>query len=55
MCIYYEGLNKERKPILRFEKWNYIDTEELAKLKKGEVAYEGNFIKIAEEYFMLYY
>jgi len=28
-----------------------MDTKELAKLKKGEVAYKGNFIKIAEEYF----
>jgi len=55
MCIYYKGLNKERKPILRFKKWNYMDTKELAKLKKGEVAYKGNFIKTAEEYFMLYY
>jgi len=55
ICIYYKGLNKKRKPILRFKKWNYIDTKELAKLKKGEVAYKGNFIKTAEEYFTLYY
>jgi len=55
MCIYYKGLNKERKPIPRFRKWNYIDTKELAKLKKGEVAYKGDFIKTAEEYFTPYY
>jgi len=55
MCIYYKGLNKERKPILRFKKWNYVDTKELAKLKKGCVAYKGDFIKIVEEYFILYY
>jgi len=55
MCIYYKGLNKERKPILRFEKWNYINTKELAELKKGYVAYKGDFIKTAEEYFILYY
>ena len=53
--IYYKGPNKERKPILRFKKWNYIDTKELAELKKGCVAYKGDFIKIAEEYFILYY
>jgi len=55
MCIYYKGLNKERKPILRFKKWNYIDTKELVELKKGCVAYEGDFIKTAEEYFTPYY
>jgi len=55
ICIYYKGLNKERKPIPRFKKWNYVDTKELAKLKKGEVAYKGNFIKITEEYFTPYY
>ena len=55
MCIYYKGLNKERKPILRFEKWNYVDIKELAKLKKGEVAYKGDFIKTVEEYFTPYY
>jgi len=32
-----------------------MDTKELAKLKKGKVAYKGNFIKIAEEYFTPYY
>ena len=55
MYIYYEGLNEERKPIPRFEKWNYVDTEELAELKKGCVAHEGDFIKTAEEYFTSYY
>ena len=53
--IYYKGLNEEYKPILRFKKWNYINTKELAKLKKGEVVYKGDFIKIAEEYFTPYY
>ena len=53
--IYYKGLNKECKPILRFKKWNYIDIEKLAKLKKGEIVYKGDFIKTAKEYFTLYY
>ncbi len=55
MCIYYKGLNKERKPIPRFKKQNYVDTKELAELKKGYIAHKGDFIKIAEEYFTLYY
>jgi len=53
--IYYKGLNKEYKPILKFEKENYIDIKELVELKKECVAYKGDFIKIAEEYFILYY
>ena len=53
--IYYKSLNKKRKPILRFKKWNYIDIKELAKLKKGEVVYKGDFIKIVKEYFTPYY
>ena len=32
-----------------------MDTKELAKLKKGEVAHKGDFIKTAEEYFTPYY
>ena len=55
MYIYYKGLNKECKPILRFKKWNYIDIKELVELKKECVAYKGDFIKIAGEYFTLYY
>jgi hypothetical protein len=34
ICIHYDRRNKERV-VLRFEKWNYVDTEELAELKKG--------------------
>ena len=55
ICIYYKGLNEECKPIPRFKKWNYVDIEELTKLKKGCIAYKGDFIKTAKEYFMLYY
>jgi serine/threonine protein kinase len=54
ICIHYNGPNEERV-VPRFEKWNYVDTEELAKLKKGEVAHEGDFIKTAEENFTSYY
>ena len=38
-----------------FEKWNYVDTEELAELKKGIMAHEGDFVKPAEESFTQYY
>jgi hypothetical protein len=55
MYIYCKGLNKEYKPIPRFKKWNYINTKKLTKLKKGCIAYKGDFIKTAKEYFILYY
>jgi hypothetical protein len=55
ICIHYDGPNTERIIIPRFEKWNYIDTEELAAIKKGEVADEGDFLKTAEENFTMYY
>jgi len=32
-----------------------VDTKELVELKKGCVAYKGDFIKTAEDYFTLYY
>ena len=55
ICVHYKGPNEEGKPVQRFEKWNYVDTEELAELKKGCVAHEGDFIKTAEDYFTPYY
>ncbi|KAI9780107.1 MAG: hypothetical protein M1816_003162, partial [Peltula sp. TS41687] len=33
ICIYYEGPNKERKPIEMFEEWNYQSPEIVADLK----------------------
>jgi Fungal protein kinase len=32
--IHYYGPNVKSRVILKFEKWNYVDTEELAELKK---------------------
>jgi hypothetical protein len=55
ICIHYNGPNKESRVVPKFEKWNYEETEELAKLKKGMVDYEGDFMKIVEENFMSYY
>ncbi|KAF2258838.1 hypothetical protein CC78DRAFT_556335 [Lojkania enalia] len=47
-------LIKERV-VQQFEKWNYIGTEELAKIKKGEVADERDFLKAVEENFTPYF
>ena len=35
ICIYYNGLNEESR-VPRFEKWNYVDMEELAEIKTGQ-------------------
>ncbi|KAM3496850.1 hypothetical protein MY10362_009778 [Beauveria mimosiformis] len=43
------------RTVRRFEKWNYVDTEELAELKKGQVSHEQDFIKTTEEYFTQHY
>ena len=55
ICIHYNEPNKESRVVPRFEKWNYEETEELAKLKKGTVDHEGDFIKTVEENFTSYY
>jgi hypothetical protein len=39
----------------QFDKWNYVDMEELAKLKLGTVADEEIFRQTAAEYFTPYY
>ena len=41
--------------VAQFDRWNYANTEELARLKKGEISDEGDFIKAAEENFTPYY
>ncbi|KAI1524021.1 hypothetical protein PtrEW4_009834 [Pyrenophora tritici-repentis] len=54
ICIHYDGPSKGRV-VPQFEKWNYIDTEELAKLKKGEVGDESDFLRTARVTFTPYY
>lgn len=54
ICIHYDGPNGGRV-VPQFEKWNYIDTEELAKIKKGEVGNERDFLRTAEAAFTPYY
>ena len=55
ICIHYNRPNKKGNVVNRFNKWNSIDTEELAKIKKGEVDNKGDFLKTAGNYFSLYY
>ncbi|KAM7191172.1 hypothetical protein V8F33_009043 [Rhypophila sp. PSN 637] len=54
ICIHCDGPG-EGKVVAQFDKWNFADTEELARLKKGEISNEGDFIKAAQENFTLYY
>ncbi|EER42289.1 conserved hypothetical protein [Histoplasma capsulatum H143] len=54
MCIHYDGPGKGRV-VKQFEKWNYMDTEELAHAKKGIVTDEGDFLRITEGHFTPYY
>jgi len=53
--IYYNRLNKKGNVINRFNKWNSIDIKELAKIKKGAVTNEEDFLKTAGNNFSLYY
>jgi hypothetical protein len=55
ICIHYNGPNEKGRVVPQFEEWNYMDTEKLAKAKKGEVGDEGDFLKAAEEHFASYY
>ncbi|KAH8695741.1 hypothetical protein GQ44DRAFT_719331 [Phaeosphaeriaceae sp. PMI808] len=54
ICIHYDGPNEETV-VKRFEKWNYVDTEELAEIKKGIVGDESDFLKTLEANFTPYY
>jgi len=53
ICIHYDG-SKERI-VSQFDKWNYAETEELAKLKLGTVSDDAIFRKTAQEHFTEYY
>ncbi|CAG7999365.1 unnamed protein product [Penicillium salamii] len=54
ICVHYEGPGKG-KVVARFDKWNFVDTEELASTKKGEISDETDFVRSANEYFTEYY
>lgn len=54
ICIHYDGPGMSRV-VRKFEIWNYVDTEELANLKKGIIAHEGDFIHMTDEHFSDFY
>jgi hypothetical protein len=54
ICIHSNGPNESRV-VTRFEKWNYVDTAELASSKRGVIADEGDFLQIMDEHFTTYF
>ncbi len=55
ICIHYIWSNGESRVVLRFEKWNYADIEELVKIKSDIVSEERHFIKTITKYFISYF
>ena len=53
ICIHYDG--QQERIVTRFDKWNYLDAEELADSKKGVVVDERDFLKTARTNFTPYY
>lgn len=54
ICIHHHGPNWSRV-VERYERWNYMDTEDLAFLKMGVINNEPDFLEITEQYFTSYY
>ncbi|KAI5927512.1 serine/threonine-protein kinase Sgk2 [Camillea tinctor] len=54
ICIHYDGPQNSRV-VQRFNKWNYVDTDELADIKHGAVADESKFIRTITINFTPYY
>ncbi|KAI8710295.1 Non-specific serine/threonine protein kinase [Fusarium sp. LHS14.1] len=54
VCIHYNGPD-EKRVVQEFDKWNYVDMKELAKLKLGTVAKEGIFMATISDNFTQYY
>ena len=55
ICIHYNRLNKKGNIINKFNKWNSVNTEELAKMKKKKIDNKGDFLKGTSDNFLLYY
>ncbi|KAF2844181.1 hypothetical protein T440DRAFT_523703 [Plenodomus tracheiphilus IPT5] len=53
ICIHYNG--SQGRVVQQFDKWNYANTEELAKLKLGTVSDDAIFRKTTLEHFTDYY
>ncbi|KID86141.1 Protein kinase-like domain protein, partial [Metarhizium majus ARSEF 297] len=54
VCIHYDGPHKEKR-VARFDKWNFVDTEELAGTKLGIIAEEDMFCKTTSDWFTEHY
>ncbi|KAL2187716.1 hypothetical protein L209DRAFT_708640 [Thermothelomyces heterothallicus CBS 203.75] len=55
ICIHYNGPRGKGEVVTQFDRWNYINTDELAKLKLGTVAKEAIFMKTITDNFTPYY
>lgn len=53
ICVHYDG--QQERVVPRFDKWNYLDAEELADSKKGIVVNEQDFMKTTQTNFTPYY
>ena len=54
VCVHWNGPDKHRSKVRRFEKWNYMDVEELARDKKGTVDEDDKFIAEVDRHFTAY-
>src|SRR3569833_2316418 len=54
ICIHYDGPRQERV-VRQFDKWNYVDMEELAKQNLGTVAQEAICMRTITDHFTPYY
>ncbi|KAF3768239.1 hypothetical protein M406DRAFT_249998 [Cryphonectria parasitica EP155] len=55
ICIHYDGPDSKGRVVERFDKWNYMETEELASSKIGVIADEEDFLVAANKNFTDYY
>ncbi|RKK81727.1 hypothetical protein BFJ71_g15512 [Fusarium oxysporum] len=54
ICIHY-NTQGDARVVPQFDKWNFVDMQELAKLKLGTVSDDGIFASTASEHFTDYY
>ncbi|KMU88409.1 hypothetical protein CIHG_06209 [Coccidioides immitis H538.4] len=54
ICVHYEGPGRARH-VEDFERWNYMNTRDLAGAKKGVISDESDFLTTMDEYFTPYY
>lgn len=55
ICVHHDDPNGRGRVVPMFEKWNYVNTEELAILKLGIVADEEVFLETLNQYLTVYY